>query len=119
MIDNTMYQQYLHSDKWKTIAQERMKIDGYKCVCCGTTGDTTNPLEVHHLSYKYLYREETRVYEDLVTLCHVHHKMLHNIMNRVTNKDGRKGWSNNPTIPKIHVFNINGSSLNFMERNEV
>lgn len=94
MIDNTMYQQYLQSDKWKTIAQERMKIDGYKCVCCGTTGDTTNPLEVHH-------------------------KMLHNIMNRVTNKDGRKGWSNNPTIPKIHVFNINGSSLNFMERNEV
>jgi len=30
-------------------------------------------------------------------------------MERKTNPDGRKGWKDNPRIPDIHVFNINGS----------
>ena len=107
-MDNKKYQDYLKSEKWKNIANERMKIDDYECQCCGCKGTATNPLEVHHMSYTYLYNEENRIYEDLVTLCHVCHKGLHKTMERVTNKDGRRGWKDNPRIPDIHVFNING-----------
>lgn len=109
-MDNKKYKEYLKSDKWKEIAKRRMEIDGNVCTCCGCRGTIANPLEVHHLSYRYLYHEETRVYEDLVTVCHVDHKMLHNIMNRRTNAQGRRGWSDNQTIPQIHVFNISGDN---------
>lgn len=115
MFDNEKYKRYLQSDKWHWIANKRMEIDGYCCTACGCRGTTNNPLEVHHLSYKNLYHEETRIYEDLVTLCHVCHKQLHNIMNRTTSNTGRRGWSNNTTIPQVHVFNVSGTELEHME----
>ena len=55
--------EYLKSDKWKAIAHERMKIDKYTCQMCGCRGTTTNPLEVHHLSYKHLYVEKYDAFE--------------------------------------------------------
>lgn len=114
-MDNDRYLQYLKSDKWKEIAMKRMEIDGNQCTCCGSRGTVRNPLEVHHLSYKYIYNEETRIYEDLTTLCHCCHKGLHNIMNRVTNKDGRRGWKDNRYIPKIHVCDISGHDTEYKE----
>lgn len=106
-MDNRKYTEYLKSEKWKRIAAERMKIDNYTCVCCGSRGTATNRLEVHHLSYKNLYYEETRIYEDLVTLCHVCHKSLHNVMNRKTGPN-RYGWNDNSDIPRVHVFTFSG-----------
>ena len=106
--DNAKYRDYLKSEKWKAIATRRMQIDNYTCQNCGTKGTVQNPLEVHHLSYAHLYEEETRVYEDLVTLCHICHKGLHKTMERVTAPNGRRGWKDNPRIPQVHVFNING-----------
>lgn len=114
-MNNEEYRNYLQSDKWKAIARQRMKIDKYECVNCGSRGTPTNPLEVHHLSYKFLYNEETRIYQDLVTLCHCCHKGLHNVMNRQTDANGRRGWSDNRTIPQIHAFNVSGSELEFAE----
>lgn len=114
-MDNEQYKTYLQSDKWKAIAKKRMEIDGNACTGCGCRGTVHNPLEVHHLSYKYLYHEEQRIYEDLTTLCHCCHKNLHNIMNRVTNVDGRRGWKSNRYIPQVHVFNINGVDVDFLE----
>lgn len=113
--DNTRYLEYLKSDKWKAIAHERMKIDKYTCQMCGCRGTTTNPLEVHHLSYKHLYNEQNRIYEDLITLCHLDHRGIHKAMERVTNADGRQGWKSNPRIPTVHAFNING----FIEHKEI
>lgn len=109
MKQDTKYQEYLNSEKWKRIAKQRLEIDGYCCVVCGAVGTTGNPLEIHHLSYKHLYEEENRVFEDLVTLCHACHKSVHALMNRVTSKDGRRGWSDNRNIPKISVVSIGGS----------
>lgn len=114
-MSNEQYLRYLQTDAWKEIAQKRMEIDKYTCQCCGCKGTVQNPLEIHHLSYKYLYREQERIQEDLVTLCHVCHKGLHNIMNRITNVEtGRRGWKDNRTIPQVHAFNINGY-LAYME----
>ena len=113
-IDNK-YTEYLKTPKWKAIAEQRMNIDKYECQCCGCRGTVANPLEVHHLSYTHLYHEETRIYEDLVTLCHICHKGLHKAMERVTNADGRRGWKSNPRIPSVHTFNVSGLNTEYKE----
>ncbi len=107
-IGNEKYRKYLQSDKWRAIAKKRMQIDGYRCVMCGSAGTTGNPLSVHHLSYKWLYQEENRIYQDLETLCFCCHKQIHRAMERITSPDGRRGWKD-ARIPQIHTYNINGS----------
>jgi 5-methylcytosine-specific restriction endonuclease McrA len=105
-MTNEEYTEYLKSPQWKRIAHRRMEIDGFKCVACESLGTANNPLEVHHLSYRYLGNEESRIYEDLVTLCHVCHKTIHNTMNRTTSPSGRRGWKDNGCIPKLVVFDL-------------
>ena len=106
-MENTMYVAYLKSDKWRRIARARLEIDGYTCQGCGCNGTAVNPLEVHHVSYRHLYEEEKWIYEDLVCLCHVCHKLIHRVMNRQTSKDGRRGWKDG-NIPQVHAYNLNG-----------
>ena len=115
-MTDTEYRQYLQSEKWKAIVAQRIRIDGYVCQCCGCRGTQTNPLEVHHLSYRYLGHEETRIYEDLVTLCHCCHKGLHKAMERVTSPTGRRGWKDNPRIPNVHVYTLYGAENEYLER---
>ncbi len=110
-MDNLRYQEYLKTDKWQRIAKQRMEIDGNKCVMCGSRGTTANPLEVHHLSYKWLYQEENRIYQDLCTLCHCCHKQVHALMNRQTDANGRHGWKDNSNIPAISVFTVSGETI--------
>lgn len=114
-MNNDEYREYLKSEDWKRIAKKRMEIDGNACVMCGCRGTTANPLEVHHLSYRFVGNEESRIYEDLCTLCHTCHKQTHNLLNRQTNKDGRHGWRDNNYIPQISVFTLTGQTLECME----
>ncbi len=115
-MNNTEYIEYLKTEKWKRIARKRLEIDNFKCCMCGCEGTTKNPLETHHLSYKYLGHEEDRIYEDLVTLCHACHKQLHRAMNRITNADGRRGWKSRADIPKVHSYNLCGDIETETER---
>lgn len=117
-VDNEQYTEYLKSAEWKQIAEQRLEIDNYRCQACECIGTPTNPLEVHHLSYKNLYNEDGRVYEDLVTLCHVCHKQLHKVMERVTSASGRRGWTDSARIPSVHVFSIDGTNINYFEKLE-
>lgn len=114
-MDNLRYKEYLKTEKWKRIVEKRLKIDGYQCVMCGTRGTAENKLEVHHLSYKFLYHEEDRIYQDLCTLCHLHHKAVHALMNRITDPNGRHGWKDNSNIPQISVYTIAGDDMEFRE----
>lgn len=114
-MDNLKYREYLKSSKWKEIARKRMEIDGNRCVMCGSRGTQGNPLECHHLSYKSLYEEESRIYQDLVSLCHCCHKSVHRMMNRQTDPNGRHGWSDNNTIPEISVYTVSGETLEGIE----
>lgn len=107
------YQEYLKSDTWKQKANMRMKIDGYRCQGCKTCGSAENRLEIHHLSYERLGHENP--YTDLVVVCHICHKNLHKIMERVTNEDGRRGWLDNPRIPQLHVYSLGGYDIEFKE----
>ena len=113
--DTEKYQAYIKSDKWKAIAKKRMEIDGHRCQGCGSRGTMLNPLECHHLSYKHLYHEENWIYQDLVTACHACHKTTHNIMYRITNEQGRRGWKDNGSIPLISVYTVAGETLENME----
>lgn len=103
------YADYLKSDKWRRIAKQRLEIDHYTCQSCGCRGTPGNPVEIHHLSYKYLYHEENRVYQDLVSVCRICHKNLHHLMSRITDEQGSRGWSNNANIPQIHCYDLAGN----------
>lgn len=114
-MDNERYREYLKSEKWRSIARQRMEIDNNSCVMCGSRGTSVNPLECHHLSYKYLYQEESRIYQDLCTLCHSCHKSVHALMNRQTSPDGRHGWKDNVNIPQVSVYTIAGRAMEIKE----
>lgn len=114
------YREYLKSPKWKAIVQERLRIDNYVCQGCGSRGNALNPLEIHHFRYNgVLYHEDEgdNLYTQLITLCHACHKILGNSMERVTNKDGRRGWRDNPRIPKVNVYTISGEEIKVREEN--
>ena len=58
------YERYIKSSKWRNIRQRVMARDGQRCKMCNSTEN----LQVHHLTYEHLYKEENYLY-DLVTLC--------------------------------------------------
>lgn len=75
------YTQYIKSDAWEVKKEERKKIDGYRCVCCGRSEDhTRRGLQVHHITYERLGHEN--VYTDLCTVCGSCHKKIHAYYNR-------------------------------------
>jgi hypothetical protein len=63
------YSAYLNSDHWKNVKRRWRKKYGYKCKCGATYG-----LQLHHLSYNRLGKEEL---EDLVYLCGPCHTYEH------------------------------------------
>lgn len=65
------YYAYLNSPEWKVKRDQRLEIDGHKCVLCGGTERRGSTLNVHHLTYDNVYMEDVR--HDLVTLCHICH----------------------------------------------
>ena len=100
------YEDYLKSKHWEEVARQRLKIDRYTCQFCGSHGTQTNPLEVHHFSYKNLGNENP--WTDLVVLCDSCHQGITRMMNRVVSPDGKLGWTNK-AIPRISTYTINGS----------
>ena len=70
------YQSYMVSDDWQRKRQERLMIDGYRCVMCGGR----SRLQVHHINYKHLGYEDPM--SDLCTLCKDCHTKIHNYYNR-------------------------------------
>lgn len=65
------YYAYLDSPEWKRKREQRLEIDGHKCVLCGATERQGSTLNVHHLTYDNMYQED--VQHDLVTLCRTCH----------------------------------------------
>lgn len=63
---------YLQTDVWLKLRNERLKMDFYRCAHCGSA---INP-QVHHLRYPEVWGEED-VESDLITLCAPHHAEVH------------------------------------------
>lgn len=68
------YQEYLQTDKWKTIRAQRLAMDNGECVLCGSPAK-----HVHHRRYTKEWGTET--VRDLVSLCNDCHNWHHH--NRV------------------------------------
>jgi len=72
------YIEYLKSEAWLKIRTEKLEESNHQCakldkkLCNGI-------LQVHHLHYNTLFREEL---SDLLVLCEYHHKELHKTKNR-------------------------------------
>jgi len=67
------YLDYLDSPEWKKKRLATIKRDKNCCQQCGNKFPNKE-LEVHHIHYKRLKREQP---EDLITLCEFHHELLH------------------------------------------
>jgi len=67
------YEEYLDSPEWKKKRLATIKRDSNCCQQCGSRFPI-NELEVHHIHYKRLRKEQP---EDLITLCEFHHELLH------------------------------------------
>ena len=63
---------YTHSSVWSALREMRLRIDGYRCVQCGSGIN----LSVHHIRYPDVWGLEN-VNEDLRTLCDKCHEKVH------------------------------------------
>jgi len=64
------YDDYIISEKWRSIRKRILERDDYLCQHC----KTCNATEVHHITYDNLFNENL---EDLISLCNACHKMEH------------------------------------------
>tara|TARA_Y100000034_G_scaffold117749_1_gene157596 strand:+ start:38189 stop:38956 length:768 start_codon:yes stop_codon:yes gene_type:complete len=64
------YRLYLETDVWKSLSQERLKVDDYRCRMCNRDAEC-----VHHRVYPKVLGEET--INDLTSLCNTCHKNFH------------------------------------------
>ena len=70
---NKEYKEYLKSNNWKLKKAEVLKVKKNKCESCGST----KKLEVHHKTYKNIFKESL---SDLKLLCRNCHMKEHNII---------------------------------------
>ena len=60
------YDKYIQSKEWKDKRQVALKAANSQCCRCGSTKN----LQVHHLDYKYLYKERLNDVRILCANCH-------------------------------------------------
>lgn len=65
------YDDYLHTNVWKELRNERLRTDFYRCSRCGSAIN----VEVHHIKYPDVWGTEDM--DDLVTLCASCHAETH------------------------------------------
>ena len=61
---------YLRTKEWQDKRLERLRLDNFRCVRCGTPHN----IQVHHTNYSLLGDED--VYNDLITLCNSCHESI-------------------------------------------
>lgn len=66
----TKYKDYLKSKEWTEMKIDLIQNRGSKCENCGKKGN----VDVHHLTYERLYKEDP---EDLMLLCRSCHSKEH------------------------------------------
>lgn len=69
-IMNKEYRKYLRSKEWLEIRLDILTLRGNKCEKCFSK----NKLQVHHLTYKNIFKEEPK---DLIVLCDRCHENEH------------------------------------------
>lgn len=67
------YKDYLLSKEWKALKNKKLRYAKHKCEDCGSK----EFLQVHHKTYKRIFREK---FIDLIVLCDICHKQKHNLL---------------------------------------
>jgi len=62
---------YLKSTHWREYRRKRLAFSHYQCEAMGCKAGGGN-LDVHHLTYKHLWREKM---SDTIVFCRYHHEM--------------------------------------------
>lgn len=70
---NREYEAYLNSDEWKHKRALRIQISKCRCSACGSKKE----LQVHHLTYERIFKEEMG---DLLPLCRKHHEAAESLI---------------------------------------
>ena len=70
-----LYTDYLQTEYWRKVMENKIKQSGNKCQLCGSTKN----LNVHHNSYEHIGNELNHL-NDLVVLCKDCHKKFHDII---------------------------------------
>lgn len=78
-LDYEEYREFLRSDYWKDLRKRKLQEVGNKCELCGRK----DSLQVHHLNYETVGREEL---SDLKVVCADCHKYIHKIERPCTTK---------------------------------
>lgn len=78
------YRRYLQSDTWKTKRKAVLRAAGFRCRRCGAPAT-----EVHHETYKRIYKERL---SDLTALCSKCHEAAHT---RTPKRDQKRTPQNN------------------------
>lgn len=70
------YNEYLKSNWWRTVREQRLRLDLYLCALC----KSKYKLHVHHITYERIGEEN--VFTDLITLCEKCHNAEHKRKNK-------------------------------------
>jgi 5-methylcytosine-specific restriction endonuclease McrA len=74
------YKMYLRSDKWHEFRIEALRYYFNRCCFCGNT----EKLNVHHINYDNLYKEELKDVTVLCWKCHSrHHRAVKEVLKRM------------------------------------
>lgn len=89
--DKKNYQKYLLSKKWKSFRQKAFEFYGDNCGKCGSKYH----LQVHHKTYRNIYKETL---SDVIVLCDKCHKHAHKLKKR--NQGSKSSRSRNAFYEK-------------------
>lgn len=92
--DKDKYKKYLLSDKWKLFRQKAIDFYGDNCGRCGNKKN----LQVHHKTYRNIFKERL---SDVIVLCSSCHKHAHKLKKR--NQAGKWSRSRNAFYSKTPV----------------
>jgi 5-methylcytosine-specific restriction endonuclease McrA len=67
------YKRFLKTKYWKEVRKQVLVRDNYQCQLCHGKAE-----QVHHLSYKH-HGAELEHLEDMISLCNLCHKNMHEI----------------------------------------
>jgi len=73
-LKNLVYSEYLQTKHWQQVRRKQLKISDYKCQLCSKEN---TKLHIHHKTYENIGNEKSK---DLITLCEICHKKVHNLL---------------------------------------
>lgn len=85
MFTKSNYKKYLRSKEWIEVRKKAIKRDKGKCKLCGSK----KSIQVHHLNYQHVFYERFYL-DDLLTVCDICHKKIHEFRKKLQNKKKNK-----------------------------